>query len=379
MKVIIASDSFKGSLSAVAASKAIAEGVRRVVPKATLEIIPLADGGEGTVRALVQARNGTLQKTVVKDPLGKDVEAEWGWLGNDATGIIEMAAASGLPLVPPEKRNPLLTTSYGTGQLVEAALKKGCKKIILGIGGSATTDFGTGLAQALGVRFYREDGSEITDFMNGCLMGMVHRIDMLAIDPRLYECEIFVACDVDNPLLGPHGAVYTYSPQKGATPEGCKKLERNMEKIAAVAQKKLRDVRSLPGAGAAGGMGGGLVVFFDAVLQSGIDLVLKACRFRERAKRADLIFTGEGQIDEQTIFGKTIAGVGLLAKEIGVPVIGLSGAVKVSLSTMQKMGLTACFSICNRPMTLKRSIGEAESLLTETAAQVMKLVLLQMR
>ncbi|NIA29420.1 MAG: glycerate kinase [Actinobacteria bacterium] len=374
MKLVIAPDSFKGSLSAFYVCEAIERGVRAVLPGCEILKIPLADGGEGTVDALVHATNGSFVISDVSDPLGNSIQVEWGMLGDGKTAVIEMAAASGLPLVPPDKRNPLETTTFGTGQLIAEAIKKGCRKIIVGIGGSATTDFGTGMAQALGVKFFRKDGGEIMQQMNGRLMGEVAAIDLSSLTGMLDETEIFAACDVENPLLGANGAVYVYSPQKGADAERCRTLEKNMENIAKVVAHTIRDVRDIPGAGAAGGLGGGLVAFLNAKLQPGIKLVLDACGFSQRIKDARFIFTGEGKIDEQTVFGKTIAGVTDAARKQNIPVIVLAGSVDVSAATMQKLGLTAAFSICDKPMGLQEAMASSEGLLARTAEQIVRVI-----
>lgn len=374
-KLIIAPDSFKGSLSAFHVCEAIEKGMRAALPDCDIVKIPLADGGEGTVDALVHATNGSFVKSPVVDPLGNPIQAEWGILGDGKTAVIEMAAASGLPLVPADKRNPLETTTFGTGQLIAEAIKKGCRKIIVGIGGSATTDFGTGMAQALGVKFFRKDGSEITQQMNGRLMGKVAALDMSGLAKALNETEIFAACDVENPLLGPNGAVYVYSPQKGADAEMCRTLEKNMENIAKVVAHTIRDVREIPGAGAAGGLGGGLVAFLNAKLQPGIKLVLDACGFSQKIQNARCVFTGEGKIDEQTISGKTIAGVTDAAAKQNIPVIALAGSVDISAASMQKLGLTAAFSICDRPMSLQEAMASTERLLTRTAEQIVRILI----
>ena len=374
MKIISAPDSFKGSLSAMEVATAIEEGARRVFPDAEIDKIPVADGGEGTVQSLVSATDGRFYTCQVKDPIGDNIKAQWGMLGDGQTAVIEMAAASGLPLVLAEKLNPLETTTFGTGQLILDALEKGCRKIILGIGGSATTDFGAGVAQALGIRFYHTDGNIIEKAMNGRLMGEVARIDTSNLNPLAAQCKFFVACDVDNPLLGPDGAVYTYSPQKGATPQICAILERNMEKIANITKEQLGDVRNLPGAGAAGGLGGGMVAFLNAKLQRGVKLVLDACDFKQRINGATLIITGEGKIDRQTSFGKTISGVAKEAQEQNVPVIAIAGSVDADSQELQAIGLTACFSICNKPMDLATAMKNTKGLITKVAEQVMRLL-----
>ncbi len=375
-KILIAPDSFKESLSAIQVCDAIEKGMQKVNDNLIFEKLPLADGGEGTVKAMVAADNGELVSIDVYGPLGKTVTAEYGLIDTGKTAVIEMAEASGLALVATSQRNPLKTTTYGTGQLIVDALERGCNKIILGIGGSATTDFGTGLAQALGVRFFTESGKQITDFMNGELMGRIDSVSLDDVHPLLRGCEILVACDVDNPLLGPKGAVYTYSPQKGASPEICDTLEKNMQHIHDKLAQNTRPVKDIPGAGAAGGLGGGLLAFFNAQLLPGVQIVLDTCHFDKRIKDCDLIVTGEGKIDSQTVFGKTIAGVCERAGKQGVPVVALAGSVDISLNEMNKIGLHACLSICPGPMDLDRAMKNSFSLVEQTASQLLRLVTL---
>jgi glycerate 2-kinase len=373
MKIITAPDSFKGSICAADVCLAMEKGILRVVGDATIDKIPLADGGEGTVNALVSATGGRFRVSRITGPLGTPVNATWGVLGDGTTVVIEMAAASGLTLIPAEKRNPLCTTSYGTGELIKEAVRSGCRKIILGIGGSATTDFGTGMAQALGVRFYNSQDREITEFMNGSLMGEVRKIEMHGIRELGKSCEIMIACDVDNPLLGPQGAVSTYSPQKGATPEMCMMLERNMHSIADVAAQYGEDVREKPGSGAAGGLGGGAMVFLKAILESGIQLVLGACHFEQRIQNSDIILTGEGAIDMQTAHGKVIAGVAGVARKHDIPVVAVAGKMAVDSAVMDQMGVTACFSLCREPMTVEQSMNDAPALIEGITEQIIRL------
>ncbi|MBN2411204.1 glycerate kinase [candidate division KSB1 bacterium] len=374
MKIVIAPDSFKDSLSAPEVCDTIKNGILCVNPDIETDSIPIADGGEGTVRVLIAATNGLLQETVVIGPLGEEIKAEWGILGDGSTAVIEMAAASGLPLVPVNKRNPLLTTTYGTGQLILEAVRRGCKRVIVGIGGSATTDFGTGMAQALGVRFMNSRKQVINEYMTGRLMGEVTDIDMSGFDSKLKGVGISVACDVTNPLLGEKGAVYVYSPQKGATPEMCVFLESNMENISLLAADKLKDVRDVPGAGAAGGLGGGLIAFVNAELLPGVDLVLKAAHFEQRIKNTHLIITGEGKVDHQSKYGKVISGICGSAKKYNVPVIAIVGSLDASYQELRDIGLTACFSICSRPMTLENAKINARELLFNTTCEIMNMI-----
>lgn len=372
-KIILAPDSFKGSAAAAELCAAMAHAVRRVLPDARVEQIPMADGGEGTVAALVAATGGRLCHANVVGPLGEPVSATWGMLGDGETAVIEMAAASGLPLVPADRRNPLYTTTYGTGELVRQALESGARKLIVGIGGSATTDCGTGMAQALGIRFFDTHGKEILAHMNGDLLARVSRIDMEQQLPQLQTAEITVACDVDNPLLGPRGAVYVYSPQKGAGQAQLAILERNMTHIIDVIEETAaKSVRHSAGAGAAGGLGAGLLAFTPARLAPGIDLVLGASRFKERLQGADLVVTGEGQVDEQTAFGKTVKGILQTTQPFHIPVWILAGRRSGDLSALYDAGATAVFSICPGPVTLDEAMRNVLPFVEQTLENLLR-------
>ena len=323
--MIVAPQSFKGSADAVAVAAAIARGVRRAWPDARVDELPLADGGEGTVRALVRATNGTTHLARVHDPLGREIEAEWGLFGDGKTAVVEMAAASGLPLLLPEERDPRVTSTRGTGELVLAAAQSGAHRIVIGIGGSATNDGGAGLARALGYRFFDREGREIPE--GGASLARLHRIDGQT-DPRLVRPAIDVACDVRNPLLGPEGASAVYGPQKGATPEIVRELDAALARYADVLEAFVgRRIRDVPGAGAAGGLGAGLLAFLDARLVSGAELVLGAVRFADRVRGADLVITGEGRIDRQSAYGKLTGAVTAAARAAGVPVVAVVGGV----------------------------------------------------
>jgi len=329
MKIVVAPDSFKESLPARQVCEAIARGIRRVHPQAVIDLVPMADGGEGTVEALIAATGGSISSVTVSGPTGDPVVAYWGMLGNDATtAVLEMASASGLALVSPERRNPLLTTTYGTGELILAAAQAGASRIIIGIGGSATTDGGAGAAQAAGVRFYDADDRLCASGMGGGVLSEIARIDISERHPRITQTEICVACDVDNPLCGPRGAAAVYGPQKGATPQQVEILNTNLKHLAEVVKRDLgKEITDFPGAGAAGGLGAGLVAFFDATLQPGIELVMQAVNFQQRIADADLVITGEGKIDQQSMMGKVIEGVGNACKAAGIPAIALAGTI----------------------------------------------------
>jgi glycerate kinase len=305
---------------------AIARGVRRAMPEAKVELIPMADGGEGTVEALVAATGGRLTCT---GPLGEPVSAQWGRLGDGgSTAVIEMAAASGLALVPPERRNPMLTSTQGTGELILAALDDGADEILVGIGGSATNDGGVGAAQAAGVIFTAANGRPCPVPTTGGMLDQVTAINLAGRDSRIAHATIRVACDVDNPLCGPRGAAAVYGPQKGATPEQVAALDANLAHLAELIERDLgEDVRDLPGAGGAGGLGAGLIAFFDATLQPGVEMVMDAVGFAERIAGADLIITGEGRLDRQSMMGKVIEGVGRAGRAAGVPVVALAGII----------------------------------------------------
>jgi len=376
MKILIAPDSFKGSLTALQVAQAIDAGIKRVVPDAMTALKPMADGGEGTVQAMVDATGGTIIETEVKDPLGGHVAARWGLLSDKTTAVIEMAAASGLPLVPPGKRNPLVTTTYGTGELIRAALASDCRKSIIGIGGSATNDGGAGMAQALGVRFLDNKGSALP--FGGAALANLERIDVANLDPGLVGFDVLIASDVNNPLCGPKGASAVYGPQKGATPEKVAQLDAALAHYAGVIKKDLGiDVRDVPGAGAAGGLGMGLMVFLKARMSPGIEVVVQATGLVEEMKDADLVLTAEGRIDFQSAMGKVLQGVAQKAKEFGIPVIALAGEVADDCQAVYQQGIDACFSIAPGPITLEQSLAEAEKLTANTAENAMRLFMCQ--
>ncbi|MFM7235271.1 MAG: glycerate kinase [Cyanobium sp.] len=377
MRVLLAPDSFKGGLSAAQACAAMAEGIRRAAPEAEIRAIPLADGGEGTTEALVAACGGWIQTVEVTGPLPAErarVKAEIGWL-EEGRAVLEMASASGLPLVNPERRNPLHTTSYGTGELIAAALNAGARHLILGIGGSATNDLGAGMAQALGVRFLRADGTAIVEPLCGGQLREVAALDLSGLHPALASCRLEVACDVNNPLLGPHGATAVYGPQKGATPAIAAHLEAGLAHVIALLEKATgRKVRERPGAGAAGGMGAMLLALTAAELRPGIELVLAASGFTAAVEGADLVLTGEGRVDAQTAHGKTIHGVARTAAAAGVPVVVLAGEIGPGAGALHELGISAMVSLVSGPMDLATAMARTPALLADGAEQVMRLV-----
>lgn len=370
MKILISPDSFKGSLTATQAADAIAAGVRRALPGAELVLIPLADGGEGTVEALVRATGGRIVHASATDPLGNKIESFFGILGDGETAVVEMATASGLPLVPDDRRNPMLTTTYGTGELIRAALDAGCRKLILGIGGSATNDGGVGAVQALGGSFKDADGSEV-GFGGGGLC-RIRSIDLSSLDPRIAKTDIVVACDVDNPLTGPRGASAVFGPQKGATCEMVQELDSGLRNLAEVIRRDLgRDVEHVPGAGAAGGLGAASVAFLGARLKSGIAIVLQATHFADQLEGASLVITGEGKIDAQTLRGKTINGVLRAARSAGVPVLALGGSVETEGYDLLNHGAIAVLPIVTEPMPLQEAFTRAGELLANAAERAL--------
>lgn len=374
MKIVIAPQSFKGSLSALEVAQAMALGIKRVLPDAEMVAVPMADGGEGTVEALVDATCGQIITTNVTGPLGESITAKWGILGDGVTGIIEAAAASGIILVPPGKLNPLITTTYGTGELIGAALNAGCRKLIVGIGGTATNDGGAGMAQALGVRLLDNRGKELP--WGGAALARLDRIDISGLDHRLAECQIVSACDVTNPLCGESGASVVYGPQKGASEEMCRRLDEALSHYAKVIRADLDiEVKDLPGAGAAGGLGAGLVAFLGAELLPGIDIVIESVGLVDHLGDASLVFTGEGRIDGQTLFGKTVSGVVARAKALRIPTVAIVGEVAAG-SDVYRSGIDAVLSIAPGPISLEKSVADAASLIADAAERAMRLILI---
>ena len=378
MRVVVAPDSYKGSVSAVGVAAALERGVLRVFPQAEVRKIPIADGGEGTVEALVTATGGQMRQERVRGPLGEPVDACWGILGDGQTAVIEMAAASGLPLVPQDRRDPRITTTYGTGELIRAALDAGLRRIIIGIGGSATNDGGTGMAQALGAKFLAADGAELPP--GGGALGKLKTMDLSGLDPRLAATEITVACDVDNPLCGSRGASAVFGPQKGATPAMVTELDAALGHFAGCAQAATgRDVAELAGAGAAGGLGAGLLFFTPAKLRPGVEIVLEAVKFAEVVKDAAFVITGEGRTDFQTAYGKAPVGVAKVAKQFGVPVFCISGGLGDGADDVLAQGIDAAMSICSRPLSLEECMRDGETLIEEAAARLCRILQAKVR
>ncbi len=374
MKVICAPDSFKEALRADEAARAMARGVRRVRPDAEIDLCPIADGGEGFVEALLAATQGVRHTTRITGATFTPRDATWGVLGRVAadqppTAVIEMAAAAGLETLPPDERDPTATTTFGVGELIKAALDAGAQRILLGIGGSATNDGGCGMAEALGVRFLDANDQPIHRITGGTL-DRIARIDATRLDKRIAQTTIIVACDVTNPLTGPNGAAHIYAPQKGANPKQVEQLDRNLQHLANLWRDQLqRDVESLPGAGAAGGLGAGLVVFTNATLRPGIDLVLETVNFQERVQGATLCLTGEGKLDGQSLSGKAVLGVARAAAKQGVPTVALVGSAAEDAHRVIEAGLTA-YHVIGPDLPPEESIRRTAELLEHAAARV---------
>ena len=368
-KIVIAPDSFKESLSSMEVADQIEAGFRVIYPAADYIKLPIADGGEGTVAALVAATGGEVVSHRVTGPLGLEVDSFYGRCGNGATAVIEMAAASGLDLVPVEQRNPLITTSYGTGELIRHALDAGVRNLIIGIGGSATNDGGIGMLQALGAQLLDGDNQQIGNG-GGALEGL-QKIDISLLDARLKDCRIQVACDVDNPLTGSRGASAIFGPQKGATKAMIEVLDRNLGHFAELIRRDLGlDVENSSGAGAAGGMGAALLAFMNADLRPGVSIVVEAIKLADAVQGADLVITGEGRMDGQTVFGKAPIGVAKVAREYKVPVIGLAGSLGAGVEAVYEHGIDAVFSVVPGPCRLEDALVDARNNLKLSARNV---------
>ena len=374
MRILVVPDSLKECLPATGVAKAITEGIRHVVPDAEIFNIPFSDGGEGFVETLVTVTNGKIIVTPSVDALNRPIQSFYGVLGDKSTAVIEMAAASGLELISPGERNPLVATTYGTGLLLKAAIEADYKRIIIGIGGSASNDGGAGMAQALGYKLL--DSRQKPIGLGGGSLNKLHSIDQSTVNKQLEKVQILIASDVMNPLLGITGATHVYGPQKGATTEMIEILENNLSHFAQILQKEFGDsFKEIPGAGAAGGLGSGLMVFCKANIIAGFELVSQLTGLEEKISEASVIFTAEGKIDSQSANGKTISGIAQLAKKYQKPAIVLAGIVENGWSELHEKGVTSVFAIGDRPMCLHESILRVEELLTKTTEQVMRTVL----
>ena len=373
MKILIASDSYKGSLSSLEISKSIQKGFKEVFEDVSFKTLSMADGGEGTMQSLVDATGGRVYSKEVVGPLGNNVVAEYGILGNGEIGVIEMASASGIHLVDSEKRNPLITTTFGTGQLIKACLDKGVKKLLIGIGGSATNDGGAGFIQALGGRLLDENGDDLS--YGGGALAKLHTIDLSNLDERLKYVSVEVACDVNNPLCGKEGASYVFGPQKGATREMIEILDQNLSHYAEVIKEQLgKDVISKAGAGAAGGLGAGLMAFLDVKLKSGIEMVIEYANLEEKVRDADMVWTGEGSIDFQTQYGKTPLGVAMIAKKYNKPVIALAGRVGNDIDVLYDKGIDAIFGIMRGVTSIEEALVKGPENVEKTSENIIRLL-----
>ncbi|CAI2413264.1 glycerate kinase [Serratia ficaria] len=368
-KVVIAPDSFKESLSALEVADAIERGFSQIFPQVQYVKLPMADGGEGTVESMVAATGGEIIELEVTGPLGLPVRAFYGLLGDGETAVIEMAAASGLHLAPSGQRDPRITTSYGTGELMLAALAHGVKAIVLGIGGSATNDGGAGMMQALGARLLDAQRQPLPP--GGAALAQLAHIDLAGLDPRLRQLSITAACDVDNPLCGEQGASAVFGPQKGATPQMVAQLDAALRHYGELMEQVTgREIVRQPGAGAAGGMGAALLGMLDARLRPGIEIVIETLRLEEAVRGADLVITGEGRLDSQSIHGKTPIGVARVAKRHGLPVIGIAGSLAPDYQVVHLHGIDAAFSVLDRIVTLEEALAGAARNLEVTARNV---------
>ena len=373
MKIVIAPDSYKGSIYASDAARAMEVGVRRVLPDAEVVLVPVADGGDGTLETLVETSGGRIITSDVTGPLGEPVSAQWGAMGDGVTAVAEMARTSGLALVRLEDRDPLNATTYGLGEVILEALDAGFRRFILGIGGSATNDAGAGMAQALGVRLLDAGGAELPP--GGAALARLASVDASGLDPRAADADFDVACDVNNPLTGPEGASAVYGPQKGATPEMVEQLDAALANFAEVVKRDLgADVDGVPGSGAAGGLGGGIMAFLEGRLRPGVDIVLDTVDLASRLDGADLIITGEGCMDFQTVYNKAPIGVARLAGEQNIPVIGVSGSLGDGFTDVHEYGIAAAVAITHAPMTLDEATDRVAELIASATEQALRLV-----
>lgn len=372
MNILILSDSFKGSLSSAQAGNCIAQGFRAVFEQAQIRVLPMADGGEGTAEALMAGVGGQYHTVTVLDPLKRPTPAQFAML-SDGTAVIEMASASGLVLLTQQERDPAVTTTYGTGELMRAALDLGAKRLFIGIGGSATNDGGAGMARALGVKFYDADGNELPE--GGLALRDLALVDIKGLDRRLFDVPVAVACDVTNPLCGKLGASWVYGPQKGADEALCAQLDAALTVYGSALDALCgRQIADEPGAGAAGGLGAGLIAFCGGRLCSGAAEVARLLNLEEQVRWADLVITGEGRIDRTSAMGKVLCGVGALGRQYGKPVVAFGGSVGEGADAVLQQGVTAYTAITDSPMTLAHAIENAPALLTAAAERTARLL-----
>ncbi len=373
MTIVLAPDSFKESMTAKEVCEAMEKGIKKANPNIKCIKVPMADGGEGTMQSLVDATDGKVYKVKVQGPLGAEVEAEYGILGDGEVAVIEMASASGIHLVPKEKRNPMKTSTFGTGQLIKACLEHSIKKLLIGIGGSATNDGGAGMVQALGGKLLDSDGNELP--LGGGELRKLAQIDLSNLDDRLKDVEVEVACDVNNPLVGEKGASYVFGPQKGATEEMVKVLDENLRHYGVKIKECLGiDIVEVPGAGAAGGLGAGLMAFLNGTLKNGLEMVVEYTKLEQKVKEADMVWTGEGSIDHQTIYGKTPYGVARVAKKYKLPVIALAGRIGDGIEPLYDSGIDAIYSIMQGVSSLEDALINGRRNVEKTSENVARLI-----
>ncbi len=373
MKVVIAMDSFKGTYSSLEVAEFISKGIYKVYPDADINTIAVADGGEGTTNVLVDSLCGRMVELTVQNPVGKPIKAAYGILP-DSTAVIEMSAASGLTLLSPQERNPLITSTYGAGQMIMDAIEKGCSKIIIGLGGSATNDGGVGMASALGVRFLDKAGNDLAS--GGAALKLLDRIDVSGLSPKVRSTEFLVACDVENPLCGSNGASAVFGPQKGADNEMVRELDCCLRHYGdKILQTLCIPVAEVPGAGAAGGMGAGLIAFCNAKLIKGVDLILDYLGFDRWVQQADIVITGEGRLDSQTIYGKVPVGVAKRAKKYGKPVYAIAGFLGEGAQAVYDHGIDAVISAIVAPMSLREAIQKSPQAIENAAENLMRIIL----
>lgn len=371
--IVLAPDSFKESMTAKEVCVAMERGIKKVNSNIQCIHVPMADGGEGTMQSLVDATGGEVYSLEVVGPLGNKVKAEYGILGNGEIGVLEMASASGIHLVSLEERNPLITTTYGTGELIKACLDRGVKKLLIGIGGSATNDGGVGVIQALGGRLLDKEGNELG--FGGGELEKLDRIDLTNFDRRLKDVVIEVACDVSNPLCGENGASYIFGPQKGASVEMIKILDNNLKHYAKVIKEQFgKDVLEIAGAGAAGGLGAGLMVFLNGNLKKGIEIVIEYSGLEKKVKNCDMVWTGEGSIDFQTQYGKTPLGVATVAKKYNKPVVALAGRVGDDIDILYEKGIDSIFGIMREVTTIDEALKNGKENIERTSENIARLM-----
>ena len=373
MKILVAPQEFKGSISALSASEAAKNGILRVFPEAEVVLCPVADGGDGTLETLVEVSGGEVRTCSVQNPIGETIQAQWGAMGDGVTAVIEMARTSGLALLSLDERDPLNASTYGLGQAISEALNEGFRKFIVGIGGSATNDAGAGMAQALGANLLDARGNTIS--FGGAALSSLQTVDISNMDSRIKESKFLVACDVSNPLTGEEGASAVYGPQKGATPEMVQRLDDALSNFATVVKKDLKkDVSEMSGAGAAGGLGAGMMAFMGAELKAGVDIVLDTVNLRDKLSSVDLVITGEGGMDFQTIYNKAPIGVARIASEHNIPTIAIAGLLGSNFKIVHEHGIRAATSIVNGPITLEEASDRAFELISDSVEESLRFI-----